>query len=112
MTATEPVQSTASPIDRAKFNVAACFKAAAALVASEPGASQRLLAAHQRSSDGYCTGCGNQRPVKWPCAPATIARMALAREPALIACGSDLWRYADVSPRTPQGAHAHCARCA
>jgi hypothetical protein len=50
-----------------------CFAAAVAFMASQPGGAERILAAHRRRPDGYCTGCVHTL-THWPC---TVARIAL-----------------------------------
>lgn len=57
----------------------AAFTAAAELLAADPGAVQRALAAHHRAPNGRCAACG---PVgRWPCAVATIAHRAAGTAP-------------------------------
>jgi hypothetical protein len=50
-----------------------CFETAVAFMASQPGGADRILAAHRRRPDGYCTGCVHTL-AHWPC---TVARIAL-----------------------------------
>jgi hypothetical protein len=52
-----------------------CITVAANFIAAEPGGSQRVLSAHRRQRDGWCSGC-IYRPVRWPCPAAHIALMA------------------------------------
>jgi hypothetical protein len=49
-----------------------CISVAAAFVAAEPGGVRRLLRAHRKQRDGWCSGCVF-RPVRWPCPAAHIA---------------------------------------
>jgi hypothetical protein len=51
------------------------FAAAAAFVAAQPGGIERILAAHRRRPDGYCTGCVHTLS-RWPCPVAGIALSA------------------------------------
>jgi hypothetical protein len=52
------------------------FDLAAALLADQPGAVQRILAVHHARWDGHCAGCFHVPP-HWPCTLAAIARRAL-----------------------------------
>jgi hypothetical protein len=49
------------------------FAAAVAFIASQPGGAERILAAHRRRPDGYCSGCVHTLS-HWPC---TVTRIAL-----------------------------------
>jgi hypothetical protein len=51
------------------------FAAAVAFVAAQPGGIERILAAHRRRADGYCTGCVHTLS-HWPCRVAGIALTA------------------------------------
>jgi hypothetical protein len=51
------------------------FAAAVAFVAAQPGGIERILAAHRRRPDGYCTGCVHTLS-HWPCPVAGIALTA------------------------------------
>ena len=52
-----------------------CITEAAKLVNNDPGAAERLLAAHGPGPDGRCTGCGRSM-TRWPCVIVMIARAA------------------------------------
>jgi hypothetical protein len=52
-----------------------CIAEAAQLVKNDPGAAERLLAAHVPGPDGRCTGCGRSM-TRWPCVLVMIARAA------------------------------------
>jgi len=56
-------------------NVQDCIDVAASFMAANPGAAQRVLGAHRRQDDGWCSGC-ICRPVRWPCSSARIALLA------------------------------------
>jgi hypothetical protein len=52
-----------------------CITEAAKLVSSDPGAAERLLAAHAPGPDGRCKGCGRSMN-RWPCVIVMVARAA------------------------------------
>ncbi|WP_028937481.1 hypothetical protein [Pseudonocardia spinosispora] len=54
----------------------------------QPGMVEGVLAAHTRSDNGDCAGCGGVQGVKWPCVHYSCARAAAS------------WcdRHADVTP--------------
>jgi hypothetical protein len=54
-----------------------CINVAAIFMAAEPGGVERVLKAHRRQRDGWCSGC-ICRPVRWPCPAAHIALRAAA----------------------------------
>ncbi|MBC8090490.1 MAG: hypothetical protein H7Y15_00785 [Pseudonocardia sp.] len=56
-------------------SVSECSDQAARLVARNPGAAQRLLAAHPPDRRGRCSGCGH-KPPQWPCALVAVAERA------------------------------------
>lgn len=68
--------SAAAKDDGGRAAAAECIEVAARFLAAQPGAADRVLAAHRRAPDGRCTGCGSRR-VRWPCSTAVIARRAL-----------------------------------
>jgi hypothetical protein len=61
----------------------ALIKAAAQIVAANPGAAERILTSHYATTTGHCAtatghcaGCDQTTPTWWPCTPVNIAWVA------------------------------------
>lgn len=52
-----------------------CIGVAADFVASQNGASERILRNHRQGASGHCTGCFHT-PTRWPCSIPGIALRA------------------------------------